>query len=184
LGGIATKLQGQYEFLLEVTKYIECPLHLDKKGLFLALAESYQHQKKECVALSLLIKLNDEIPEDKIVILSLLEISAVSNISTTAELTELLIKTKNFENNEPIDTNILYYRAYISYKLGLKDPAIEQLTKLLQKRKHRPDDLLLDIRYLRGRIYGELGNLKKSKDDYQTIYAHDPNFKDISTRLQ
>jgi len=184
LGAIATKLQDQCEFLLEVTKYIDCPIHLDKKGLFLSLAESYQHQKMESAALSLLIKLNDEISEDKVVILSLMEISAISNIRTTGELTELLLKTKFMENNEPIDTNILYYRAYISYKLGLKDPAIEQLTKLLQKRKNRPNDLLLDIRYLRGRIYDELSNLKKSKADYQTIYAHDPNFKDVSTRLQ
>jgi len=183
LGTIATKLQNRCEFLLEITKYIDCPIHLDKKGLFLALAESYQHQKMESSALSLLRKLNDEIPEDKIVILSLMEISAVSNISTTGELTDLLIKTKFMENNEPVDTNILYYRAYISYKLGLRDPAIEQLTKLLQKRKGIPIDLLLDIRYLRGRIYEELGNLKKSKADYQVVYANDPNYKDVSTRL-
>lgn len=91
--------------------------------------------------------------------------------------------TKTIDNEEAIDTNILYLRSYALYRLNLADAAISQLSGILRKAKDRPELLMLDIRYLRGQIYEELGQTAKAKKDYQDIYMKNPNYEDVAVRL-
>ena len=91
--------------------------------------------------------------------------------------------TRDIENDEPIDTNILYLRAYALYQLNLLEAAISQLTAINRRTKNRPEGLMLDIKYLRGQMYEENGQLAKAKKDYQDIYLKNPDYSDVMRKL-
>ncbi|MEG6615225.1 DUF4236 domain-containing protein [Peptococcaceae bacterium 1198_IL3148] len=183
LGRIIQKISGDLEMLLEVTEFIEAPVHVDTRGLALAMVEAYQGQNKYQQALHILTDIWNQNPADKVILLSLTDLIANSHSATIDELKDIAELTADIENEEPIDTNILYLRAYVLYRLGLSDAAIKLMGALTRRKKHRPQELLLCARYMRGRMYEEAGQLKKANKDYQAIYAEEPRFEDVSARL-
>ena len=114
--------------------------------------------------------------------MSFLAHASISPTISSNQLVYLLDGTKKIKNEEPIDTNILLLKAYLLYKLNMKDTAVDQLTAITRKTKDRPQTLLLDIRYLRGRIFDEIGEKGKAQKDFQHIFGKDPGFKDIGLR--
>lgn len=183
LGRTIQSISRNLEMLLEVTEFIETPVHVDTRGLTLAMVEAYQGQNKYQQALQILTEIWNQNPTDKVILLSLTDLIANSTTATTDELKEIAELTADIENDEPIDTNILYLRAYVLYRLGLIDVAIKLMGSLTRRKKYRPKELLLCARYMRGRMYEEAGQLKKANKDYQAIYAEEPRFEDVSVRL-
>lgn len=183
LGKAMQKLGGDFEMLLEITEFIEAPVLADQRGLALALVEAYQHQNKYRKALDTLTSIWNSNPCDKIILLSLTDLIASNASSTLDELKEVAELTVDIENNEPIDTNILYLRAYVLYRLGLRDAAIKIMGGIARKKKDRPKELILCAKYMRGRMYEEAGDLKKAGKDYQAVYVEDPRFEDVAARL-
>lgn len=183
LGKIANKINDKLEILLEVTDYIEAPIRLDKRGLALCCVEAYQNQGKYEKALKILEEIWNDNPSDKIVCLSLIDLVAVADEATAQILKEIVEITKDVENDTPIDTNILYLRSYALYRLDLVTAAVKELSKLIRKKKDRPEELILDIRYLRGQMYEELGEKAKAKKDYEFIFAQEPEYQDIQEKL-
>ncbi|QGU95970.1 DUF4236 domain-containing protein [Clostridium bovifaecis] len=183
LGQIASKIDNNLEILLEVTDYIEAPIKIDKRGLALCCAEAYQKQGKYEEALKVLEEIWNENSSDKIVCLSLIDLVSVDSKATAQILKEIIEITKDVENDTPIDTNILYLRSYALYRLNLVAPAVDELSKLIRKKKDRPEELMLDIRYLRGQMYEELGQQAKARKDYEFIFAQEPGYEDVAQKL-
>ncbi|QGG46492.1 DUF4236 domain-containing protein [Heliorestis convoluta] len=183
LGHISNKINPDLELLLDVTEYIEAPIRLDERGLTLCLVEVYQRQGKQKEAIDKINLLWEQNPSDKVLCLSLVEIVTMAEQADPGLLTDVVEMTKTVDNDEPIDTNILYLRAYALYRLHLTEAAIQQLTGLVRKKKDRPESLLLDIRYLRGQMYEEVGKKAQARKDYEEIYRNNPSYGDIAQKL-
>lgn len=183
LGQEIKRLGGDFEMLLEITEFIEVPVDTNRRGLVLSMVEAYQHQNKYQKALQLLTDMWNSNPSDKVILLSMTDLVSNSAMATTDELEDIAELTADINNDEPIDTNILYLRAYVLYRLGLRDAAIHIMGDLNKKKKGRPKELLLCARYMRGRMYEEAGEVKKANKDYQAVYVEDSRFQDVSSRL-
>lgn len=183
LGKISDRVQKDIEFILEITSHIDAPILIDSRGLLLLLSKVNDKLNKHNEAYTTLNTLAQHFQEDKVIILALLAHASISPMISSTQLLKLIDETKKIENEDPIDTNILLLKSYLLYKLNLKDGAIDQLTSLIRKTKNRPENLMFDIRYLRGRIFDEMGAKSKAQKDYQHIFGKDPGFKDISRRI-
>ncbi|MBZ9688614.1 DUF4236 domain-containing protein [Clostridium estertheticum] len=183
LGTTISKFNSDFELTLAITDYIEIPINLDFKGLTLAIVEAYQNQEKYNEAINSLEELWNQNPSDKVICLSMIDLIAHHEPAVKQHLTDIIEATKDIDNDEPIDTNIIYLRGFALYSLGLVDAGTKQLTDVLRRKKDRPADLLLQIRYIRGRIYEEAGQGSKAKSDYEKVYLEEPNFEDVKERL-
>lgn len=183
LGLSIQSISGNFEILLEITEFIEAPISVDARGLALVMVEAYQGQEKYRQALQALTDIWNSNPSDKVILLSLADLIANFISATTDELKDIADLTSDIDNDEPIDTNILYLRAYVLYRLELKDVAIKLMGDITRRKKERPKELLLCARYMRGRMYEEAGAARKANKDYQAIYAEDPRFEDVAVRL-
>jgi len=183
LGKTVSKFNGYFELTLDITEYIQVPINMDFKGLTLALVEVYQNQGKYNEAINSLDELWNKNLSDKVVCLSMIDIITHHEPHIKEHLKDIVEATKDIDNDGPIDTNILYLRGFAVYALGLADAATKQLTDILRRKKDRPDELLMQIRYIRGRIYEEGGQVLKAKSDYEKVYLERPDFEDVKTRL-
>jgi tetratricopeptide (TPR) repeat protein len=183
LGKAINKINANLELLLDISEYIEAPINVDARGLGLSLVEAYQHLDNYNEAMRILERIWNSNPSDKVICLSLIDLISLSPVANKQQLHDVVDMTKTIENEEPIDTNILYLRAYALYRLNLVDAAIAQLSGILRKKKNRPEILMLDIRYLRAQMYEELNQKAKAKKDYQDIYMKNPKYEDVAARL-
>ena len=183
LGKTISKFNREFELTLDITDYIQIPINLDFKGITLALVEAYQNQDKYNEAINSLDELWNQNPSDKVICLSMIDLIANHEPPVKQHLTDIIQSTKDIDNDEPIDTNIIYLRGFALYALGLVDAGTKQLTDILRRKKDRPVELLLQIRYIRGRIYEEAGQVSKAKLDYEKVYLEEPNFEDVKERL-
>jgi tetratricopeptide (TPR) repeat protein len=87
------------------------------------------------------------------------------------------------ENETPVHTALLLYRARALVSLGLPDAAIDVLTLALRRRKDRPDELLRQVRYERSLLYGGQRRQAQARREFERIYAEDPGFEDVAERL-
>jgi tetratricopeptide (TPR) repeat protein len=183
LGDTISEFSGDFELALEITDFIEAPIKIDKRGVILSLVESYQKQNKNELAISILQELWEENSSDKVVCLSMIDLVGNWINGPVEYFSNIIEMTQFIENDEPIDTNILYLRGYLLYRMGVIEAGIKQLSNILRKTKARPIELILKIRFMRGRIYEELGKLEKARVDYEKIYFENPNFNDVKSRL-
>lgn len=183
LGIISDRIQRDIELIFDITSHIDAPIMIESRGMLLLLSKVYDKLNQYCNAYAIYEALLKEFPEDKIILLSFLAHASISSIILPNQLVDLVNETKKIENEEPIDTNILLLRSYLLYKLNMKDAALDQLALITRKSKNRPETLILDIRYLRGRIFDEIGEKSKAQKDYQHIFGKDPSFKDVKSRI-
>ena len=87
------------------------------------------------------------------------------------------------ENETPVDTAILLYRARALAAMDMPAAAVDVLTVANRRRKDRPQDLLLQIRYDRAMLYQQLGRRAQAKQEFDRIYAVDPDFEDVAKIL-
>lgn len=183
LGKTIGKIDANFELLLAISEYIEGPIQIDGRGLGLAMVEALQKQNKHEETYDLIEQLCRSFPNDKVVKLSAIDFIAQASASSREQQNFAVELSSNISNDEPIDTNILYLRAYVFYQLDLVDAAVNQLTDILRKTKNRSEELMMDIRFLRGQIYELSGQKTKSKKDYEMIYSKNPNYQDVAERL-
>lgn len=173
-----------FQLSLQITDYIDSPIEVDRRGLTLAMAEACQKQGKYAEAIQEVTALWGNNPSDAVVCLSLCELVVTSPSASNAELEDIVQMTTPIENDDPIHSNILYLRAAAMYRMQLVDAAIKQLSLLLRKKTDRPDSLLRQIRYLRARLFEQLNQKAKAKKDYEMVYAEDPSFRDVRSRIR
>lgn len=175
-------IQG-FQLSLQVTDYIDAPIEVDGRGLALAMAEAYQKQGKYGEAIREVSALWNSNPSDMVVCLSLCDLIVANPSTNKSDLDDVVRMTASVENDEPIHANILYLRGAAMFRMQMADAAIQQLTAALRRKAGRPEGLLRQIRYLRGRSYEQQGELARAKKDYELVYAEEPAFKDVGKRI-
>lgn len=183
LGNAINKFSHQIELLLDVTEYIEVPILPNRRGLYLCIVECYQKMNQLEEGLRLLYELHTDNPSDQIVILSIIDFIALENSLSQTEISRVIQLTEGLRNDMAIETNIIYLRGYLFYRINEISLSIAELTSLIRKTKERPERLILDIRYLRGQIYEEIGDLSKAKKDYEYIYVKDSTYEGIHNKI-
>lgn len=175
-------IQG-FRLSLQVTEYFDALIDVDERGLSLALIEAYQRQGRFVDAIregQVLWNIN---PSDTVVCLSLCDLVVGNPAATRADLESLVQMTASVENDDPIHAGILYLRGAAMFRMHLEQAAIQQLSVVLRRKIDRPESLLQQTRYLRGRLYEQQGQNARARKDYELVYADDPGFKDIRMRL-
>lgn len=183
LGKTISKFSNEIELVLDVTEYIEVPIMPNKRGLYLCLVECYQKTEGLSEGINLLYELQNKNVSDKVIALSLIDFIALEDNVENNDLLKVVDLTNGLENESVIETNISYLRGYLFYRLDKLSLAISELTKLTRKTKDRPEKLILDIRFLRGQLYEEDGQLAKAKKDYEFIYMKDNNYDGINEKI-
>lgn len=183
LGKTISKFANEIELVLDITEYIEVPITANKKGLYLCLIECYQKTNGLREGLKLLYELQNENLSDKVILLSLIDFIALEDSVDKDDLIKVINLTNQLGNESVIETNISYLRGYLFYRLDKVSLAIAELTKLTRKIKDRPEKLILDIRFLRGQLYEENGELAKAKKDYEFVYIKDNNYDGINEKI-
>lgn len=116
-----------------------------ERGTLLALVEIYQLQERPADALQRLEQLLAIDASDPVVLLSFAEL--VLDDSDPEQLRRVVELSVSIDNETPIHTALLLYRARALAGLKLPQAAIEVLTVALRRRKNRPDELLRQLRY-------------------------------------
>jgi len=169
LGTLLNKYGLEAGANIAITDEITAFVGADRRGALLALTEVYQHMDRPDHALQCVYRLRKLEPDDLLIALSLVELYFDTGKTNKNQLKAIVNLTQDIENESAIHAALLLYRARAMRLLGLPDAAREVLTKALRRRKDRPAELLLALRYERALVYAEL--------------AEDPGFEDVSTKL-
>ena len=87
------------------------------------------------------------------------------------------------ENETPAHAALMLYKARALRQLGLPTAARDTLTTALRRKKDRPDELLMALRYERALAYEDLDQRLRSRSELEKLYAEDPDYEDVATRL-
>lgn len=168
---------------LAVTEEVDAHVEPSLRGVLLALAEVYQAQEQQGDAVACLEQLQQIAPDDLVVKLSLAELLVEDQADDHATLQKVVRLTEGIANESAIHAALLLCKAQALRELGLLDAAQDLLTSTLRRQKDRPDELLRALRYERGIVYESQGQAKKARAEFEKIYAEDPNYEDVVTRL-
>ena len=91
--------------------------------------------------------------------------------------------TEGIENETPIHSALLLYKAKALRGLGLLDAARETLTDALRRKKGRSEELLRALRYERALVYEDLGQHRRARSELEKLYAEEPEYEDVARRL-
>ena len=168
---------------LPISNYISVQVGPEIRGVLIALVEVYQKQKKWNDAFNCLERLIKLEPDDPVILLSLVEILMETKPENADTCQKVIQLTEGVENESEIHAGLLLYKARALNQLGLKEASKDTLTKALRRKKDRPTDLLLELRYERALVYEYLGENKRSKSDLEKIYSESPKYKNVAEKL-
>ncbi len=167
---------------LPITDEVSAHVGPDLRGVLLGLVEVYQRQKRRDDAIACLERLQRLEPDDVVVKLSLAEL--LLDVRPGDDAFRKIIKsTADVENETPVHTALLLYKARALRGLGLLDAARETLTGALRRKKGRSEEVLRTLRYERVLVYEDLGWRRRARSDLEKLYAEDPEYADVATRL-
>ena len=92
-------------------------------------------------------------------------------------------KPEGIENETPVHTALLLYKARALRGLRLLDAARETLKDVLRRRKGRSEELLRALRYERALVYESLGKPRRARSELEKLYAETPDYEDVAARL-
>ncbi|MGE0823766.1 MAG: DUF4236 domain-containing protein [Candidatus Binatia bacterium] len=168
---------------LPVTEDVIAHIEPSLRGVLLTLAEAYQAQEKYADAIECLDRLRQLAADDLVVKLSLAELLLESTRGEKDTLHRVIQLADGIENESAIHTALLLFKAQALRRLGLLDAALSVLTSTLRRQKDRSDELLRALRYERAILYEMVGQKKKARTEFEKIYAEDPAYEDVVTRL-
>ncbi|MDP8956609.1 MAG: DUF4236 domain-containing protein [Actinomycetota bacterium] len=85
-------------------------------------------------------------------------------------------------NTDDATAQILVYRGQAFREKGMYVTALETLKEALKTRK-RNADILKQARYERGLVYEAMGSESKARAEFEKLYAADPSFADVASRV-
>lgn len=179
LGSLFEKYGIAAQSSLPITPEIVAHVLPRERGTRLALVEIAQLEGDHNTAMQHIERLLEIDPSDPIVLLSFAEL-ALDQGTDRAVLDRVVRLTAAVENETPVDTAILLYRARALVAMAMPAAAVDVLTLANRRRVNRPQDLLLQIRYERAVLYEQLGRRAQAKREFDRIYAIDPDFEDVA----
>jgi len=89
----------------------------------------------------------------------------------------------SLNNDSPVHTVVMYYRAQTLFEEKLYEAALAVLTSALRRTRDRSPALLLNIRFLRAQTYVALNRAVQARREFERIYAKDPAFEGVREAL-
>jgi len=169
------KLDFQIDFRL--VPGIDTLLPFDNAGAALLLAELYQRSGRIDAAADLVEGLAEAGLSQPLARVSLAELYA-----SVGRWEDAIRVTGEVSNTDDISALTLSYRGAALGALGRYDESLVALREALKSRS-RSAPVLHSARYHRGRVYEEMGQPGRARQDYQAIYDQDPDFADAKARL-
>jgi len=169
------KLDFQIDFRL--VPGIDSLLPFDNAGAALLLAELYQRSGRIDAAADLVEGLAEAGLSQPLARVSLAELYA-----SVGRWEDAIRVTGEVSNTDDISALTLSYRGAALGALGRYDESLVALREALKSRS-RSAPVLHSARYHRGRVYEEMGQPGRARQDYQAIYDQDPDFADVKARL-
>lgn len=169
------KLDFQLEFRL--VPGIETMLPFDSAGAALMLAELYQRAGRIDEAADLVEGLAEAGLSEPLARVSLAELYASSG-----RWEDAVRVTDGVTNTDDLSALTLSYRGAALGALGQFDESLVALREALKSRS-RSAPVLHSARYHRARVYEEMGQPGRARQDYEAIYAQNPAFADAKARL-
>jgi tetratricopeptide (TPR) repeat protein len=168
---------------LPITDEVSAHVGPDLRGVLLGLVEVYQRQQRWYDAIACLERLQRFEPNDVVVKLSLAELLLDARPGDKNVHRKVVRLAEGIENETPVHTALLLYKARALRGLGLLDAARETLTGALRRRKGRSQELLRALRYERALVYEELGQHQRARSELEKIYVEAPDYEDVAARL-
>ncbi len=134
---------------LPITDEVSVHVGPDLRGVLLGLVEACQGQKHWADATACLERLRRLDPDDVVVKLSLAELLLEASSGDRNVYRKVVRLAEGIENETPVHTVLLFYKAKALHGLGLLDVARDTLTGALRRKKGRSGELLRAIRYER-----------------------------------
>ncbi|MFQ5890874.1 MAG: DUF4236 domain-containing protein [Gemmatimonadota bacterium] len=168
---------------LRITDEVSARVGPDLRGVLLGLVEVHQLEKRPQDAIECLQRLRRLEPDDVVVKLSLAELLLEARREDREACRKVIRLAEAIENETPIHTALLLYKARALRALGLMEAARECLTVTLRGKSGRPEDLLRALRYERALVYQGLGQRRRARRALEKLYAEDPDYEDVASRL-
>jgi len=156
---------------------IDTLLPFDNAGAALLLAELYQRTGRIDAAADLVEGLAEAGLADPLARVALAELYA-----SAGRWDDAIRVTEGVTNTSDLSALTLSYRGAALGALGRFDESLVALREALKSRS-RSAPVLHSARYHRGRVYEEMGQPGRARQDYQAIYDQDPDFADVKARL-
>ncbi len=122
-------------------------------------------------------------PDDVVVKLSLAELLLTARPGNENVCRKVVRLASGLENETPVHTALLLYKARALRGLGLLIAARETLTAALRRKKGRSEELLRALRYERALVYEDLGKPRRARAELEKIYAEAPDYEDVAARF-
>ncbi len=168
---------------LPITDEVSAHVGPDLRGVLLGLVEVYQRQERWEDAIACLDQLQRLEPDDVVMKLSLAELLLQARPGDKNVCRKVVRLAEGIENETPVHTALLLYKARALRGLGLLDAARETLTGTLRRKKGRSEELLRALRYERALVYEDLGQHRRARSELEKLYAEDPDYEDVAARL-
>jgi tetratricopeptide (TPR) repeat protein len=157
---------------------------IDHQGALFLLASAYQQADRVEDALEILAELHEEDPENGVVALGLATTIVEWDKADDEALEEVLAATEPaLDNENAVETGLLLCRAKALRRLGLFDAARKIISLAMRRKKGRPEEVFLALRYERALCYQQEGHIKQMQKEFEKIYAIDTDFKDVKERV-
>jgi tetratricopeptide (TPR) repeat protein len=167
---------------IPITEDIFAHITPSARGTRLALVEAAQLQGHSADASTHIHQLLALDGSDPVILVSFAELALDSPHDRTL-MDKVVRLTTDINNDTPVHTAVLLYRARALNALGLADAAIQVLTQANRRQKDRPASLMQQIRYDRAVLYEHTGRRADARREFEKLYADDPAFEDVAGRL-
>ncbi|MCB0168803.1 MAG: DUF4236 domain-containing protein [Anaerolineae bacterium] len=163
---------------IAITPKVSVEVPIDGRAATLLLVELYQAQRRVREAIALLEEVV-ELNTDPVLILSLCELYA------SRDLWDGIIEiAKTIESEDDVTLEILIYYGRAMYEKEMYDAAISVFSKAIRRTKDRHPLLLQEAAYWRAISYQAQGKQRRANEEFQKLFAENPDFKDVRQRLQ
>ncbi len=169
---------------LAITEKVSAHVGPDIRGVLLALAEAYQARDRRPDAVACLERLRQLEPDDVVVKLSLAELLMEAKGGDREIYQKVVQLAQGVENESPVHTALLLYKAKALHGLNFLDAALETLSNALKRKKDRSDDVLRALRYERALVYEGQGQDRRARAELEKLYAEAPDYEDVAARLE
>lgn len=166
-----------FQIEVRIVPGIDTVLPFDGTGAALLFAELYQRAGRIDEAADLVEGLAEAGLSEPLARVSLAELYASSG-----RWDDAVRVTGGVTNTDDLSALTLSYRGAALGALGQFDESLVALREALKSRS-RSAPVLHSARYHRARVYEEMGQPGRAKQDYEAIYAQNPDFADVKVRL-